>query len=95
MFISKILNCGFFADYSNSFLTTVVPASGQRFPTRLLVPADMDSAYLSTPDEALKNFSVLEDEGLSDTQVRAAIAKYGRNGTVHHQDAHLVEVLLI
>ena len=40
----------------------------------------MEAAYLSSTQEALKYFSVAEDQGLSDEQASAYIAKYGRNG---------------
>lgn len=42
----------------------------------------MEAAYLSSPYEALDQFSVSEEKGLSDAQVRKAVDKYGRNGTV-------------
>ncbi|MCJ1455842.1 hypothetical protein MMC28_006199 [Mycoblastus sanguinarius] len=39
----------------------------------------METAYLSSTEEALDHFQVGEQEGLSDQQVRKAIQKYGRN----------------
>ena len=44
----------------------------------------MDASYLSSTEEALEHFKVNEDQGLSEQQVRKALEKYGRNGTVHH-----------
>ena len=41
----------------------------------------MESAFLSSPEEALAHFQVLEQNGLSDQQVEKNLAKYGRNGT--------------
>lgn len=43
----------------------------------------MDSAFLSSTQEVLKHFQVAEQDGLSDTQVRLALEKFGHNGTVH------------
>ncbi len=42
----------------------------------------MESAFLSSPEEALAHFDVLEQNGLSDEQVQKNLEKYGRNGTV-------------
>ncbi len=47
----------------------------------------MEVAYLSSPEEALGHFGVVEQKGLSDIQVQKATDKYGRNGTVHHSDS--------
>ena len=41
----------------------------------------MESAYLTSAAEALKHFSVTEEGGLSDSQVKALTAEHGRNGT--------------
>ena len=42
----------------------------------------MEAAYLSTPEEVLRHFQVTEQDGLSDRQVKQALATFGRNGTV-------------
>ena len=44
----------------------------------------MDASYLASTEEALQHFQVNEHQGLSEKQVQRALAKYGRNGTVHH-----------
>lgn len=46
----------------------------------------MEAAYLSSPEEALRNFDVAEEKGLSDLQVQKATAQYGRNGTVQQHE---------
>lgn len=43
----------------------------------------METAYLSSTEQALAHFQVIESQGLSDPQVHKALEKYGRNGTVH------------
>ncbi len=43
----------------------------------------MDASYLSSTEKALQHFQVNELQGLSEQQVQRALAKYGRNGTVH------------
>lgn len=43
----------------------------------------MDSSFLSSTEEALEHFEVVEHHGLSAQQVQKATEKYGRNGTVH------------
>lgn len=43
----------------------------------------METAYLSSTEQALQHFQVNESQGLSDLQVQQATEKYGRNGTVH------------
>lgn len=43
----------------------------------------MDTAYLSSTEQALQHFEVNESQGLSDRQVQKATEKYGRNGIVH------------
>ncbi len=51
----------------------------------------MEAAYLSSPEEALGLFGVVEQEGLSDVQVQKATDKYGRNGTVHERGSSAKE----
>lgn len=40
----------------------------------------MENAYSCSTEEVLNNFSVTETDGLSDTQVKKSVEKYGRNG---------------
>lgn len=42
----------------------------------------MENAYTKTPAEALKFFQVTEQAGLSEQQVRSAVQKHGKNGTL-------------
>ena len=39
----------------------------------------METAHMCTPDELRSHFSVSMEHGLSDTQAKAALAKYGPN----------------
>ena len=41
----------------------------------------MESAFLASPEAALKHFEVSEQNGLSSAQVNTARSKYGPNGT--------------
>lgn len=40
----------------------------------------MESAFLVSTEQALNNFHIDEKQGLSDSRVKEATAKYGRNG---------------
>jgi hypothetical protein len=40
----------------------------------------MDDAYNRVCSEVLEHFNVLEDKGLADISVQAALQKYGKNG---------------
>ena len=44
---------------------------------------NMDSAFLASAQEVLKQFQVIEKQGLSDKQVKDSTAKYGRNGKTY------------
>ena len=44
----------------------------------------MENAYVKTPAEALKQFDVTEEKGLSEQQVLSLRQKYGKNGTFIH-----------
>lgn len=46
-------------------------------------PRIMEAAYLSSAEDALRHFEVNESHGLSERQIRQAVEKFGRNGTVH------------
>jgi len=41
----------------------------------------MENAFTKTPGEALKQFAVTEEKGLSAQQVQSLRQKHGRNGT--------------
>ena len=43
----------------------------------------MEDAYARSTKEVLNFFGVQESKGLSDNQVKAALEKYGRNGTYY------------
>lgn len=43
----------------------------------------MESAFLSSPAEALEHFQVLAENGLSADQVQKNLKKYGPNGMTH------------
>ena len=42
----------------------------------------MEAAYLVSSEDALRQFQVTEQDGLSAAMVQRAMEKYGRNGTV-------------
>lgn len=50
----------------------------------------MENAYTKTPAEALRQFDVTEERGLSEQQVRSLREKHGRNGRldVGHAPGH-------
>ncbi|KAL9131850.1 MAG: hypothetical protein Q9217_000296 [Psora testacea] len=54
----------------------------------------MNSAYLLSTEEALAHFSVKEQQGLSDQQVRTATQKYGRNALPEDPPTPLWQLVL-
>jgi Cation transporter/ATPase, N-terminus len=40
----------------------------------------MENSFVYSPDDVLSRFNVTQANGLSDSQVKAALETYGRNG---------------